>query len=64
MSRLAIAVCLGLATTLVVTITVYVLRGTPDAAVVGAVAGALCTVVAKGAVALATRNGKEDDATK
>lgn len=61
MSRLAIAVCLGLAAVLVGTITLYALRDNPDAGVIGALAGALCTVVVKAIAALVTRNGKEAD---
>lgn len=60
MTRLAIFALLLLAASLVGTTVAYVLRGTPDAAVIAALTGALTAVVGGGAVAIIKRNGSED----
>jgi membrane protein YdbS with pleckstrin-like domain len=62
MSRLAIATLLFLAAAIVGVTCWYVVRGQPNAAVLGALATILAALVVNGSVAIIKRNGGSDAA--
>lgn len=59
MTRLAIAVLLVLTAAVVAATCWYVVKGTPNAAVLGALAGVIGALVVNGIVAIAKRSGGE-----
>lgn len=60
MTRLAIGVLLGCVSVVVLTTCWYVVKRTPDAAVLGALAGIIGALVLNGIVAIAKRHGGDE----
>lgn len=61
MTRLTIFLITMCITALVGSVCWYLIKGKPDAAVLGAVGGIMLTLVAKGAVAIINRNSSEEE---